>query len=142
MRRTTVKYIAAAAVLLTAVGYLAYASMKDGWGSYHLKVDEFFANAKYHNQRVRLAGSVSGEGLVCDAGRSGARFTLLGESQHVPVVFKGAVPDLFKAGGEVVVEGRLDQDGVFRADALMTKCASKYESGQQGHQHQKQEEPS
>jgi cytochrome c-type biogenesis protein CcmE len=99
------------------------------------------ANARYHDQRVRLAGAVCGDGLACDPGRTGAQFTLLGDSQHVPVVFKGVVPDLFKAECQVVVEGRLDKDGVFRADAMMTKCASKYESGQHGKQ-QKQEKTS
>ena len=67
---------------------------------------------------------------------------LLGETKRVPVAFKGVVPDLFKAGSEVVVEGRLDQGGVFRADSVMTKCASKYESGEHGHKQQKQEKTS
>ena len=38
------------------------------------------------------------------------------------------VPDTFQADREVVVEGTLDESGVFRADTLLTKCASKYES--------------
>ncbi len=142
MSRTTVKYLAAGTVLLAAVGYLAYASMKDGWASYHLPVDQFLSDTKYQTQRVRLAGKVAEEGLVYAPGRTGAEFALLGESKRVPVVFKGAVPDLFKAGSEVVVEGRLDKGGVFRADSVMTKCASKYESGEHGHKQQKQEKTS
>ena len=45
----------------------------------------------------------------------------------MPVTYAGVLPDLFKPGGEVVVEGRLDAAGTFKADVLMTKCASKYE---------------
>lgn len=142
MSRATVKYIAAGAVLLAAVGYLAYASMKGGWASYHVSVDEFVGNSKFQNQRVRLAGNVAAEGLVSNPGRTGAQFTLVGQTQHMPVVYKGVVPDMFKPGGEVVVEGRLDKDGVFRADVMMTKCASKYESDEHGHKPQKQEKPS
>jgi cytochrome c-type biogenesis protein CcmE len=45
----------------------------------------------------------------------------------VPVVYTGSVPDLFKVGREVRVEGKL-RDGVFVAkrDSLRTKCPSKY----------------
>jgi cytochrome c-type biogenesis protein CcmE len=36
---------------------------------------------------------------------------------------------MFGPGKNVVVEGRRDPAGVFQADVLMTKCASKYEPG-------------
>ena len=45
----------------------------------------------------------------------------------IPVVYKGSVPDLFKTGRDVVVDGRL-RNGVFVAvpNTLVTKCPSKY----------------
>ena len=43
----------------------------------------------------------------------------------VPVAYRGSVPDLFKSGREVVVEGKLS-GGTFVADSLVTKCPSKY----------------
>ena len=45
----------------------------------------------------------------------------------VPVVYRGSVPDLFKPGREVVVQGKL-VDGMFVAapGTLVTKCPSKY----------------
>jgi cytochrome c-type biogenesis protein CcmE len=45
----------------------------------------------------------------------------------VPVVYRGSVPDLFRPGRDIVVEGRL-QNGVFVAlpGSLVTKCPSKY----------------
>jgi cytochrome c-type biogenesis protein CcmE len=45
----------------------------------------------------------------------------------VPVVYKGSVPDLFRSGRDVVVDGRL-RNGVFVAvpNTLVTKCPSKY----------------
>ena len=45
----------------------------------------------------------------------------------VTVVYKGSVPDLFKTGRDVVVDGRM-RNGVFVAvpDTLVTKCPSKY----------------
>jgi len=46
---------------------------------------------------------------------------------RVPVVYHGSVPDLFKTGRHVVVEGTL-RSGVFVAKpgSLVTKCPSKY----------------
>jgi cytochrome c-type biogenesis protein CcmE len=42
------------------------------------------------------------------------------------VHFVGVRPDLFKNGAEVIVEG-IYMNGVFEADILQTKCASRYE---------------
>jgi len=47
----------------------------------------------------------------------------------LPVRYDGIdIPDLFRDGAEVVVEGRLGSDGVFVANKLMAKCPSKYEN--------------
>ena len=40
--------------------------------------------------------------------------------------YTGLTPDMFRDGAEVIIEGQL-HEGVFVADNLMTKCASKYE---------------
>lgn len=128
MRPQVAKFIAGGIVLLSAVGYLAYAGMKEGWTAYHVTVDEYVKDAKYHGQRVRLVGKAAEEGLESHPGLMKAQFNLVGTTEKVPVVYKGVIPDLFKADVEVVVEGRRDASGVFQADVLMTKCASKYES--------------
>ena len=133
MKRTTIKFFAAGTIVLAAVGYLAYAGLSDGAVQYHLQVDAFAANPQYHAQRVRLAGRVADEGTVVGAGRLGARFVLEGHAQRVRVDYAGVVPDLFKPGCEVIVEGKLDPAGTFRADLVMTKCASKYESAEHKH---------
>jgi cytochrome c-type biogenesis protein CcmE len=45
-----------------------------------------------------------------------------------PVVYRGLAPDTFTDGVEVVVEGRLQPDGTFRATTLLAKCGSRYEA--------------
>jgi cytochrome c-type biogenesis protein CcmE len=47
----------------------------------------------------------------------------------VPVVYHGSVPDLFRAGRRIVVDGTLAH-GVFvgKPDTLVTKCPSKYQA--------------
>jgi cytochrome c-type biogenesis protein CcmE len=65
-----------------------------------------------------------------DAHASGLRFQLrdVKGTAAVPVVYKGSVPDLFRSGRDVVVDGKL-KAGVFVAvpDTLVTKCPSKYQ---------------
>ena len=43
-----------------------------------------------------------------------------------------SIPDTFKAGAEVIVEGGLRPDGSFQAKTLMTKCPSKYQKENRG----------
>ena len=50
-------------------------------------------------------------------------------SASVPVTYTGVVPDPFREGREVIVDGRLE-GGTFVAerDSLVTKCPSKFEN--------------
>jgi cytochrome c-type biogenesis protein CcmE len=133
MTRMRTKLLVAGAILAVAVGYLAYAGLRTGL-SYFVEVDAFLADALLHAQRVRLHGKVGPNDLRVNAAGKNASFKLVGQSGVVPVSYRGQVPDLLKADGEVVVEGRLDGDGVFQADQLMSKCASKYSSQSDGRQ--------
>jgi len=81
-----------------------------------------------HSGRVSLMGVVVGK-PAGDAHASGLRFRLrdVKGTALVPVVYKGTVPDLFRTGRDVVVDGQV-RNGVFVAvpGTLMTKCPSKY----------------
>lgn len=79
---------------------------------------------------VALVGTVIGKPAGDGYAEQGFRFRLQdvqGGAASVPVVYRGSVPDQFKVGREVRLEGRL-QSGVFVAkrDSLRTKCPSKY----------------
>jgi cytochrome c-type biogenesis protein CcmE len=77
---------------------------------------------------VALVGIVTGS-PGGDPHGSGLRFRLrdVDGGNSVPVVYRGSVPDLFRAGRSVRVEGEL-RNGVFvgKPDTLLTKCPSKY----------------
>ena len=77
---------------------------------------------------MSLMGVVVGQ-PAGDAHANGLRFRLrdVKGTALVPVVYRGTVPDLFRTGRDVVVDGRL-RNGVFVAvpDTLVTKCPSKY----------------
>ena len=86
--------------------------------------------------KVQLAGLVVGP-VTGDAHAGGLRFRLkdIGEpsTYRVAVRYTGSVPDLFKVGRHIVVDGQLRR-GVFVAEpgSMITKCPSKYAPKQSG----------
>ena len=82
-----------------------------------------------HDGRVSLMGQVVGTPSG-DAHAGGKWFRLrdVKGTTTVTVVYNGSVPDLFKTGNDVVVDGRM-RNGVFVAvpNTLVTKCPSKYQ---------------
>jgi len=56
------------------------------------------------------------------------RFQITDGSARYPVVFHGLPPDTFTDSVEVVVEGRLQRDGVIYATDVLAKCGSRYEA--------------
>jgi cytochrome c-type biogenesis protein CcmE len=77
---------------------------------------------------VALVGIVTGR-PGGDAHGAGLRFRMrdVDGQKSVPVVYRGSVPDLFRTGRSVRLEGQL-RNGVFvgKPDTLLTKCPSKY----------------
>ena len=130
MKSIRIKLTVAGVILAAAFSYLAAAGMQKGW-VYFVSVDQYLADSQYANQRVRLHGKVADDGLRSNKAALNATFNLTGptSAKSLQVNYRGPIPDLFAAGRDVVVEGKRDAAGVFQADVLMTKCASKYEPG-------------
>lgn len=126
------KLIGAGLVIAGAAAVLAFSGMRDGW-VYFLPVDEFVAkeaeSGGRYDSRVRLHGKVGSKEFAVDRAGLEAQFELCGTAHSLRVAYTGVIPEMFDAGRDVVVEGHRDANGLFVADTLMTKCASKYESG-------------
>ena len=132
MTHLKLKISLAAIIFSAAVAYLAFAGAQKGW-VYTLGVDQFIQNSEQQTQRVRLCGIVADQPLEIHKAQLTAKFALKGQQAELPVSYKGVIPDMFKAGCEVIIEGKRDSAGVFQADLLMTKCASKYEEMPKDH---------
>jgi cytochrome c-type biogenesis protein CcmE len=84
-----------------------------------------------HTGTVSLVGKVVSPVRGAGYSSRGLRFSVTDigskKSATVPVLYHGSVPDLFKVGRDVVVDGRY-LNGVFVAkrNSLVTKCPSKY----------------
>jgi cytochrome c-type biogenesis protein CcmE len=64
-------------------------------------------------------GSVKREGVE-------VRFIVTDTAKTIPVVYRGALPDLFREGKGVVAQGQLGADGVFRAREVLAKHDENY----------------
>ena len=128
MRAVRTKLLAAVVILVGAFTYLAFAGLQQGW-IYFLDVPQYLSDPQFHSQRVRLHGKVAADGLDASNSLLVAKFNLVGGDAKLAIVYRGVIPDLFADGRDVVIEGKRDAAGVFQADVLMTKCASKYEAG-------------
>ncbi len=129
MNSVRLKLAIALLILLGAVVLLARAAT--GSYVYMMPVDDFVSSDTAQDRRARLTGVVCEENVDVSSALGVATFDLLGETDRLPVSYTGIVPDMFQPGHEVIVEGKLDENGTFQADILMTKCASKYVSSEE-----------
>jgi cytochrome c-type biogenesis protein CcmE len=122
-RPSPVRLVVALSVAAALAIFLLYVSVAGGTPSIQP------SQLKGRQGEVALVGKVMGQPSGDAHGAQGLRFRLrdVAGSASIPVVYRGSVPDLFKVGREVRVEGRL-RSGVFIAkrDTLRTKCPSKY----------------
>jgi cytochrome c-type biogenesis protein CcmE len=120
------KFLIGGIIVFAAIGYLAYMGFA-GSATYSYTVNELMAQgSSIYGETVRVNGQVSPGSVQQEAAERTLRFTIVDEEVSLPVFYQGTVPDSFKVGNDVVIEGHLDSSGVFQADTLMPKCPSKY----------------
>jgi len=74
---------------------------------------------------IRIGGLVENGSVKKEADGVTLDFKVTDGNTAVPVTYKGDVPDLFREGQGVVVEGKLDH-GTFRAASVLAKHDEKY----------------
>ena len=79
-------------------------------------------------RRLRVAGNVAPESIKREGKR--VEFTLVEEGRTIRVVYTGSspLPDTFVDNSQALADGRLNKEGVFEANQIQAKCASKYEA--------------
>lgn len=75
--------------------------------------------------RLRMGGLVKDGSIKREAGLR-MSFVVTDGKSDVPVTYQGIVPDLFREGQGVVVEGKMGQGDVFAADTVLAKHDERY----------------
>jgi len=135
MSQTSSKYLkfgGAITIIVLALSYLAYTGVKESQ-SYYVTIKELrdMGDGAY-TKHLRVAGFVKPGSIKQSC--THAEFILLENGQQLAVSYKGSEPppDTFKDNSQALAIGDMGKDGVFRANELQTKCASKYVAQQDG----------
>ena len=131
----------AAAIIVGTIGWLAFT----GYGankSYYVPIAELggLGDKAYHSQlRVEgfvQPGSIEQNGTHVDfvMNEFESHSPKAGSGRLLKVVYKGSEPppDTFKDDAQALAMGTYGRDGVFHANVLQAKCASKYAPVQPG----------
>ncbi len=116
------------AVIVGALVWLAVGGVADT-KTYYKTVPELQKMDKQaQDQKLRVGGEVQPGSIV----KSGVEtsFILHQGPAMLKVVYAGSdpLPDTFRDNATALADGRLGSDGVFRANKIQAKCASKYEA--------------
>lgn len=126
-RRFPIAFLLVGLAILGAVIYLVYANTQTN-AAFYMTVSELHSCTSCATQAVRVAGIVQDGSIVKDDATNTVRFTIVDGKQTLNVTYSGVVPDIFKAGVQVVVEGRYTGQDPFQAQTLLAKCPSKFQN--------------
>src|SRR5512134_294730 len=84
------------------------------------------ANEAPQGRTFRIGGLVEPGSVRRQPDGVTVRFVVTDTAKSIPVLYKGALPDLFREGKGVVTQGRLAADGVFQATEVLAKHDENY----------------
>jgi len=83
--------------------------------------------AKLHkNQIIRLGGLVVKNSVRHEAGTLKMQFVVTDFQHSQPVFYEGVLPSLFREGQGIVVQGSLNEKGIFVAQEVLAKHDENY----------------
>lgn len=121
-RRTTV--IVSGVTLLVAATLLILSAMRDSIVYFH-SPSEVAAAGFETDQTIRIGGLVATGSVRRGEGET-VFFSVTDMAETIPVEFTGILPDLFREGQGVVVEGMLGSAGKFTASSVLAKHDENY----------------
>jgi cytochrome c-type biogenesis protein CcmE len=78
------------------------------------------------DRTFRIGGMVETGSVKRQADGLTVHFLVTDTAKSIPVVYRGALPDLFREGKGVVAQGRVGADGVFVASEVLAKHDENY----------------
>lgn len=125
-RRQRLAWLAIVTGLLALAATLVLVALRDN-------LTFFYTPSQVHAERIRagnvfrMGGRVEAGSLRMQPGNLTVSFVVADERRRIPVVYEGLLPDLFGENKGVVASGRLDGQGVFKADQILAKHDETYQ---------------
>jgi cytochrome c-type biogenesis protein CcmE len=127
------KFLIGAGTIVASVALLIAQGVKET-GVYFLTPSELAAkttaDSTFYDVGLKMGAKVVPGSIRRDDQHRQVDFQVSDGIKSYPVTYRGLVPDTFTDANdiEVIVEGRLGRDGVFRATEVLAKCGSRYEA--------------
>ncbi len=118
------------AVLIVLIGgslvWLGANGVKDTKAYYKTIPEVQHMGRAAHDQRLRVAGDVQPGSIVKNGPQ--VSFVLHQGATTLNVMYSGSdpLPDTFRDNAQALADGRMGANGVFEANKIQAKCASKY----------------
>ena len=112
-------------VIVLAIAYLTVNGLRDN-ATYYLEINEVLAeSADLDDHRIRMGGKVLPGSISVDTQNLIYDFQIHQDGQSVSVHYQGTTPDIFGDDIHVIIEGKMQHNGIFHADILTAQCPSK-----------------
>lgn len=126
--KTYLKFGAIMTVIVGSLVWLAVGGVADT-KTYYKTIPELQQMGKQaQDKKLRVGGDIKPGSII----KSGVEtsFVLHQGATTLNVVYAGSdpLPDTFRDNAQALADGRLGPDGIFRANKIQAKCASKYEA--------------
>lgn len=128
-----IKLVVIALMFCGVVGYLIYSGLQETTVYYHTVTELLSGKYNQEARGMRVSGVVVPGTVTRDRDNLAMDFRIADHQspQSITVHYKGVIPDNFKEGMAVLVEGQfIPGTTSFSASAIMLKCPSKYEKQQ------------
>jgi len=127
MKRKQLKFLVGSVVIILTLSYLAYSGYQESKTYFHTVPELYALKDQAYNLRLQVSGdvvpgSIKREGKIVSF--------VIGEAPHtlqIKYVGKDPLPDTLIDRATAMATGQMGRDGVFVADTMLAKCASKYE---------------
>ncbi|HYS19671.1 MAG TPA: cytochrome c maturation protein CcmE [Gemmatimonadales bacterium] len=125
------KFTIGAVLIVGSVGWLMASGIRQT-GQYFLTPSELSrkvaGDPSFYDVGMKVGARVVPGSVTRQVATQTLSFRITDGSATYPVTFHGLPPDTFTDSVEVVVEGRLQQDGLIHATNVLAKCGSRYEA--------------
>ncbi len=125
------KFTIGAVLIVGSVGWLMASGIRQT-GQYFLTPSELSrkvaGDPSFYDVGMKVGARVVPGSVTRQVATQTLSFRITDGSATYPVTFHGLPPDTFTDSVEVVVEGRLQQDGLIHATNVLAKSGSRYEA--------------
>ncbi|MGH7581659.1 MAG: cytochrome c maturation protein CcmE [Gemmatimonadales bacterium] len=131
--KPSTKFALGAIVIVGSVSLMIVEGIKQT-GTYFMTPTQLIARTDqdphFHDVGLKVSAKVVPGSIRRDAAHERVDFKISDGHEGFPVTYVGLVPDTFTDANDidVVVEGKLERDGVFHATDVIAKCGSRYEA--------------